>query len=113
MPSKPSEPSVTYEDIVRRTVPDPGGSPRPSVAAEQAALTAASLVDAEQSVIRDRVREIVDQLAAGAIEVEVDGDAVTLRGRIADPAILARLEDAVARIDGVRTVANRIVVTAS
>jgi osmotically-inducible protein OsmY len=45
-----------------------------------------------------------------AIDVEVDRETVTLRGKVADAAQLARAEEIVGRVDGVAGVVNRLVV---
>jgi osmotically-inducible protein OsmY len=96
---------TSYDDIVRRTVPDPDSSQRPSEHQEQQAREGFRAMDAHEAVLAARV-----QSAAEGVDVEVDRDTVTLRGQVRDAQAISRIEDAVRRIDGVGSVNNRLVV---
>lgn len=103
---KPDAPTPTsYDDIVRRTVPDPDSSQRPSERQEQQAREGFRAMDAQETALAARV-----QAVAEGVEVEVDRETVTLRGSVRDAGAIARIEDAVRAVDGVGSVVNRLVV---
>jgi hypothetical protein len=105
-----NEPSTRYEEIVRRTVVDPDSSVRPTRGQIQAAREGFRAVDADEQALHDRVAGAITTLGAGGVTVEVSRELVTLRGRVADTVVLRAVEDAVARVPGVDTVHNQIVV---
>jgi osmotically-inducible protein OsmY len=102
----------TYDDIVRRTVVDPDSSVRPSREQERVAREGFRALDAEEQAIQDRVQRALAELGPGAAKVtcEVSRELVTLRGQVSEPAMLRRVEDAVAGLGGVETIHNQIVV---
>jgi hypothetical protein len=104
----------SYDDIVRRTVVDPDSSTRPTRAQEQAAREGFRALDADEQVLHGRVQQALASLGSDASNVtaEVSREIVTLRGRVADVAMLRRLEDAVAYVTGVETIHNQVVVAA-
>lgn len=104
----------SYDDIVRRTVVDPDSSVRPTREQEQAAREGFRALDADEQVLYDRVRQALASLGpdAAGVTAEVSRELVTLRGRVADAAMLRRLEDAVAYVTGVETIHNQVVVGA-
>jgi BON domain-containing protein len=104
----------SYDDIVRSTVIDPDTSTRPTREQEQAAREGFRALDADEQVLYDRVRQALAGLGADAAEVtaEVSRELVTLRGRVREPAMLRRIEDAVAYVTGVETIHNQVVVGA-
>jgi hypothetical protein len=105
-----SEPSTRYEEIVRRTVVDPDSSVRPTREQIQAAREGFRAVDADEQALHDRVGGAIAALGVAGVTIEVSRELVTLRGRVADTDMLRALEDAVARVPGVNTVHNQIVV---
>jgi hypothetical protein len=106
MPSRPPAPS--YDDIVRRTVVDPDSSVRPSPDQIQDAREGFRALDTDEQGLHDRVAVAVARMPG--VSVEVTRDLVTLRGRVPSPAALRELEDAVARVPGVETVHNQVVI---
>jgi osmotically-inducible protein OsmY len=104
----------SYDDIVRKTIVDPDSSVRPSRAQEQVAREGFRALDADEQVLHDRVQQALATLgsAASNVTAEVSREIVTLHGRVADAAMLTRLEDAVAYVTGVETIHNQVVVAA-
>jgi len=112
MSRNPGGKPSSYEDIVRKTTIEPDSSVRPSRAQEQEAREGHRAVDADEAALQERVSSAI--AASGAslsgVTVEVSRELVTLRGRVANPATLRSLEDLVARIPGVDTVHNQVVI---
>lgn len=104
----------SYDDIVRQTVVEPDALPRPTRDQEQAALDGFRALDPDEQVLHDRVLQALATLGAAASRVtaEVSRELVTLRGQVADVAMLRRIEDAVAYVTGVETIHNQVVVVA-
>jgi osmotically-inducible protein OsmY len=114
MPSKTGDKPKSYDDIVRATVVDPDSSSRPTRAQEQLAREGFRALDPDEQ----RLQDLVQQALAGSganitgVAIEVSRERVTLRGRVPDVAMLHLLEDAVARVPGVETIHNQVVVAA-
>ena len=106
MPSR--TPAKTYDDIVRRTVVDPDSSVRPSPDQVAAAHEGFRALDPDEQDLHDRVAAAAADWPG--VSVEVTRDLVTLRGRVPSPAALRTLEDAVARVPGVETIHNQVVI---
>jgi len=107
-------PARSYEDIVRKTVVDPDSSVRPTREQEEQARQGFRALDADEQVIHDRVREVLETMGGSAarVDVEVNGELVTLRGQVTDMSTLRAIEEAVARVTGVETIHNQVVVAA-
>jgi osmotically-inducible protein OsmY len=105
----------SYDDIVRQTVIEPDTSTRPTRDQEQAAREGFRALDPDEQVLHDRVTQALAALgpAAARVTAEVSRELVTLRGQVADVAMLRRIEDAVAYVTGVETIHNQVVVAAS
>lgn len=103
----------TYDEIVRHTVPEPDSSWRPSVEQERDAYLGTRVLDADELRLRERVCErlvaaqVVD---LDAITIEIDRARVTLRGHVAEIGQLDRIEDVIARIEGVEEIVDWLVV---
>ena len=82
---------------------------------EQAAREGFRALDPDEQVLHDRVVQALAALGPSASHVtsEVSRELVTLRGQVADVAMLRRIEDAVAYVTGVETIHNQVVVAAS
>ena len=104
---KPRVPQ-SYDDIVRRTVPDPDSSERPTVRQEQDAREGFRAMDADEAALHGRVVAALRGLAG--VEVEIDRATVILRGKVTDVALIARAEELARNVDGVGGVVNRLVV---
>jgi len=113
MPGNNNGKPNSYDDIVRKTTIEPDSSVRPSRAQEQAARKGYRALDADERVLQDRVTSAlaaVPGAGLSGVTVEVSRDLVTLRGRVTEPAMLHTLEELVARISGVETVHNQVVI---
>ena len=112
MPRSTTKNSKSYEEIVRQTVVDPDSSARPTLEQEQAGREGFRALDTDERALQERV---LGALKASGVDifsvtVEITRDLVTLRGRVTDSGMLGTLEDAVARVPGVETVHNLVVV---
>jgi hypothetical protein len=110
----PSEPPKSYDEIVRRTVPEPETSWRPSEEQVRQAYTGFRALDPEEQKLFDRVR---DALFAGGVDttlvtIEIDHDRVTLRGEVAAGSDLAQIERIVCSVDGVSELVDWLVIEA-
>jgi osmotically-inducible protein OsmY len=112
MAPKMGEKPKSYEDIVRKTVVDPDSSARPTVAQERAAHEGYRALDAEEGQLQERVLQALASAgpSMAGVTVEVSRNLVTLRGRVSTPTVLHTLEDIVARIPGVDTVHDQVVI---
>jgi len=112
VPRKHSLPPISYDDIVRSTVIDPDSSERPTRAQEQAAREGFCALDPEEQDLHDRVTAAlvaVGPVATG-VSVEVNRDQVTLHGHVDNVGVLHILEAATARVAGVATIRDWVVV---
>lgn len=110
MPPTAGRNPKTYEEIIRRTVVDPDSSVRPTLAQERAAREGFRALDTDEQDLHDRVVQALAAAGAAGVTVEVSRDLVTLRGKVADIALLRTVENATASIPGVSTIHNQIVV---
>jgi hypothetical protein len=101
-------PDNRYDDIVRRTVVDPDSSVRPSPEQRQAAREGFRALDDDEQDLHDRVAAAVADMPG--VTIEVTRELVTLRGHVPTSAALYALEDAVARVPGVETIHNQVVI---
>lgn len=103
-----------YDDIVRKTVVDPDSSVRPTREQEEQARRGFRALDADEQIIHDRVKQALAALggSAATVDIEVNRELVTLRGQVADMSTVRAIEDAVARVTGVETIHNQVVVAA-
>jgi hypothetical protein len=116
-PSSSSTSSSRYDEIVRKTVPDPDTSWRPSPEQIRAAMEGERVLSPEEQDLLDCISgalladdELAEELAAWDIDVEVERDTVRLNGKVGTIAILERIGEVVAGVEGVRKVMNKLVV---
>jgi len=102
----------TYDEITRSTVLDPDSSQRPTREQERQAREGFRAVDAGEHALHARVTAALAGSGADVskVTVEVSGDMVRIAGEVADSAALRALEDIVARVSGVETIHNQVVV---
>ena len=100
----------SYEEIVRKTVVDPDSSARPTLEQEKAARSGFRALDTDEQALCDHVVDALTTAGISGVTAEVSRDLVTLRGRVANDALLRALEDTVAQVSGVSTVHNQVVV---
>ena len=105
MPQPPS----SYDDIVRRTVPEPDSSFRPTKGQEQQAREGFRMLDEDEQELHNRV---LAALGGATIDFEVDRTRVILRGHVTSGAAFQEMEDRVRAVEGVTTVENDLVIRA-
>jgi len=98
----------TYDEIVRKTVPEPDSSFQPSPEQVKQAYEGFRALDADEQALQQRVQAAIG--GRGDITVEIDHDRVTLRGRVRDAADLRRIPEIVRRLDGVSAVDDQLVI---
>jgi osmotically-inducible protein OsmY len=105
-------PKNTYDDIVRRTVPEPDTSWRPSPEQVKQAHEGFRALDADEQRLQARVRAALAASGITGVEAEITADRVTLRGQVADADTLNRASEIVRGVDGVGDVADQLVIAA-
>lgn len=98
----------TYDEIVRKTVPEPDSSFRPSPEQVRQAYEGFRALDADEQALKDRVEAVLG--AHPNVEVEIQRDRVILRGRVSGPDELRRLPELVRGVDGVGAVDDQLVI---
>ena len=113
----------SYDEIVRRTVPEPDGGQQPSkdeqdVARHRAGL-AADHVPHELSkeelaalVAAQRLLDADPQIDMSRVRLGIDGRELILKGQVPGPATKARIEDIVMKLDGIDRIDNQLAVLA-
>lgn len=112
-------PPRSYDDIVRRTVPDPDSSFRPTpqqiaeAGEEHRERRMAAQMTSDEHELYGRVASVLlGEESLGEIGFELDGRRVILHGSVPDAAALRRVERLAETIDGIDEIENRIVVRA-
>ncbi len=112
-------PPLSYEEIVRRTVPEPDGSfkPSPEQVAEAGVESRpkrmhAQMTDDERALHGRIAQALVGAEHFGEIGFELEGRRVILLGSVAHLGAIEQIEQRVAAL-GVEGVDNRLVVRAS
>lgn len=108
----PHHPPRTYDDITRRTVPEPDSGFRPTKDQERAAFEGERVLSSDEQIIHDKVSEALRQsgLDIAEVSIEVDRTRVTLRGRVDDHHTLPLLENAVREVPEVGDIVDLVVV---
>jgi len=112
MSRKPS-----YDEIVRRTVPEPDSSFRPTSEqiaeageASRAQRLHAQMTEDERALYAQIAQTLQAYTHFGDVGFELDGSRLTLRGRVHHVGAIAQIEHAVATVAGIDHVDNRLVV---
>jgi hypothetical protein len=102
----------TYDDITRRTVPEPDSSFRPTTDQERAAFEGERILSSDEKALYDRVADALrgSGLDIAEVSIEIDGTRVTLRGRVDDHHTLPLLENAVRDVPDVGDIVDLVVV---
>lgn len=100
----------SYDEIVRKTVPDPDSSQRPTRRQEQAAYEGFRALDPREEALQARVIAALEDAGYLGIEVDVAHETITLHGHVVEVHEIDDIETIVANIDGVGRVINRLVV---
>ena len=107
------KPPRTYDEIVARTVPEPDSSFRPTAQQREDTRNGLYLIDEEDRELIERVAQELGRAGYRDLTVEARGGAVVLRGAVAEPAAMRAAEQAVAGLDGVRSVDNQLHIAAT
>jgi hypothetical protein len=112
MPQHPDRAPRTYDEITRRTVPEPDSSFRPTKDQERAAFEGERIMSSDETALYDRVSDALrgSGLDISEVSIEVDRTTVTLRGRVADHHLLPLLENVVRDIPDVGDIVDLVVV---
>ena len=102
------KPPQSYDEIVRRTVPEPDSSFRPTPEQVRDGLAGVRASDDDERALAARITAAVGGVAG--VSIEVEHTRVILSGRVAAPALLQQIEDRVSAVEGVGSVDNRLVV---
>lgn len=110
MPNRPK----TYDEIVRKTVPEPDSSFRPTPEQELQAYEGFRALDSDEQALFDRLNRVLESSGHDLqhVAVEVERDRVIIRGSVHDEAALARVLDIVRNVEGVGTVDDQLVISA-
>ena len=107
MPNKPP----TYDEITRKTVPDPDGSTRPSREQVEQAYDGTHTRTADDLKLLASVQAAVHSHADGArVGVEVRDGQADLRGSVTKASSITELDELVRSVTGVTSVENKLVV---
>lgn len=107
MANKPT----TYDDITRKTVPEPDGSMRPTREQVEKAYDGSHTRTVDDQRLASDVETALRQHADGArVTLEVRDGRVELSGRVAQSTSIYALEDLVRTVDGVTSIDNKLVV---
>jgi len=108
----PTRPPRSYEEIVRRTVPDPDSSYRPPQEVERRAREGYRALTPDEQKLSDDIHDalIMAGISAARLSIEVDRDHVVLRGNVRDVHTDYKVEQVVRSVEGVRSVVNQLVI---
>jgi len=107
------KPAKTYDDIVRRTVPSPDLTFRPSEQDERASLVGPRALTRDERALVSRVRSALHAVLgdeSDRITLDLLPGRLALQGEVASAAIALRAEAIAASIAGVGEVDNQLVV---
>lgn len=103
----------SYDEIVRRTVPEPDSSWRPSDETEQAAYEGTRILSADEQLLYARVSDALlelHDLDLADINLEIERTRVTVRGHVRDAKTMTLVEERIADVDDVTEVLNQLIV---
>lgn len=102
----------SYDDIIRKTVPEPDSSFRPTKEQERAAFEGERIMSTDETALYQRVSDALrgSGLDTSDVSIEIDGSRVTLRGRVGDHHTLPLLENAVRAVPDVGDIVDLVVV---
>ncbi len=102
----------SYDEIVRKTVPDLDSSSRPTERQEQQAREGFRAMDDGEQALQARVAQALQtaNVRLDDVTIEVERETVWLHGSTMNPALIDQIERIVAQVAGVASVHNRLVV---
>jgi len=98
----------TYDEIVRKTVPEPDSSFRPSPEQVKQAYEGFRALDADEQALKARVEAAL--VAYPEVEVEVERDRVILRGRVRSSEELSQVPEIVRGLAGIGALEDQLVI---
>jgi len=101
-------PNKTYDEIVRKTVPEPDSSFRPSPEQVRQAYEGFRALDADEQALKARVEAVL--VGHPGVEVEVERDRVILRGKVESSEEMNHVPDLVRAVEGVGVVEDQLVI---
>jgi len=106
------EPPKTYDEIARRTVPEPDGGWRPTP--EQVQRTREGMIDhsPEETELLGRVRDALTaaHIDLSHVQLEIDHEQVIVRGEVKRMGEMVEIENVIAAVPGVETVVDLLVI---
>jgi hypothetical protein len=110
MPNRPK----TYDEIVRRTVPEPDTSWRPTPEQEHQAHQGFRALDAAEHALFYRINRVLADHGHDLhhVAVEVERDHVIISGSVRDGAALVRVLDLIRNVEGVGSIDDQLVISA-
>lgn len=108
----PQNTPPSYDDITRRTVPEPDSSFRPTKDQERAAFEGERVLSSDERALYDKVSNALrsSRLDISEVSIEIDGTKVTLRGRVTDHHTLPLLENVVRDVPDAGDIVDLVVV---
>ena len=105
-------PPRSYDEILRKTVPDLDLSWRPSAEQERLAYEGYRAMDPAEQELFHRIHDALVGAACDTsrITVEVDRDRVILRGKVRDQQCMNRIPEVVRGVSGVSSVTDQLVI---
>lgn len=107
------KPAKTYEEIIRRTVPAPDLTFRPSADEERASLAGPRALTRDERALVSRVRTALHEALgdeSDKITIDILPGKLALQGEVASADVLRRAEEVASGIDDVDEVDNQLVV---
>ena len=103
---------MSYDEITRKTVPEPDSSFRPTKDQERAAFEGERILSSDEAELHAKVAEALRSSGLDLSEVsfEIDRTRVTLRGRVDDHHVLPMLENIVRDVPDVGDIVDLVVV---
>ncbi|HTL37184.1 MAG TPA: BON domain-containing protein [Kofleriaceae bacterium] len=100
----------SYDEIVRRTVPNPDSSWRPTSEEERRSLEGWLSPRVEEQVLRDDIHDvlILAGIDATALRIDVDRSRVVVRGEVRDRPFADRIIGLIEKVPGVTSVVDQL-----
>jgi osmotically-inducible protein OsmY len=102
----------SYDEITRKTVPNPDASYRPTPEQERQAYEGFRALDADEQALADRVQDAIAEAGhdTSHLQFEITRDRVTLRGQVRNHRAIEDILLAIHRVEGVGDVVDRTVI---
>lgn len=107
------KPAKTYEEIIRRTVPSPDLTFRPSADEERASLAGPRALTRDERALVSRVRSALHAALgdeSDKITIDIIPGKLALQGEVASANVVRRAEEVASEIEDVDEIDNQLVV---